>query len=166
MEKETVRQRVAVIPGSFDPLTIGHYDIVRRAAKIFDRIYLTVFMNSAKKTMFSLQERTEMVNLVANEFPNVTGDVSECLLADYACERNAVVIKGVRGMIDFDYELNLSHLNRRINSETDTLLMPARQEYMEVSSTFVRELLRYERDVSRYVPPAVGRYLNERRNRQ
>ena len=161
MENSDKKIRTAVIPGSFDPLTIGHYDIVRRAAKMFDRVYLTVFVNSAKKTMFSLEERTEMIRLVASEFPNVTGDVSECLLADYACERGAVVIKGVRGMIDFDYELNLSHLNRRINPETDTLLMPARQEYMEVSSTFVRELLRYGRDVSRYVPLVVGRYLSE-----
>ena len=152
--------KIALIPGSFDPVTVGHCDLVVRAAKIFDKVYVTEFVNSAKTGFFSADERLLMLRTAFEGLENVEVDICDGLLADYAASHNiGTIVKGSRSSSDFDYEMSLSLINRSINSELDTVIIPTKAEYMHVSSTMVRELIRYGADYSTCVPAGVGELI-------
>ena len=160
-------QNICIVPGVFDPVTNGHFDVILRAAKLFDKIYVTSFNNSAKKNMFTSDERLEMLRLACDSIENaetkekITVDATGELLADYARTKGAgVVVKGVRNMIDYEYEYNLFRINMAISDKKiDTLFFPAKTEHLYISSTFVREMIEYKRDISNYVPEKVNEYI-------
>ena len=154
--------RKALIPGSFDPPTVGHYDIVERASAMFDEVWAVALVNSSKHESFSVSERLKMLHAAFDGIKNVRVDVSQELLADYAAEHGlGTIVKGARSATDFDYEMSLSLINRSINPELDTVIIPTKAEYMHVSSTMVRELLKYGCDYSRAVPAGVAELLAE-----
>ena len=153
--------RTAVIPGSFDPITMGHLDVIERAAAMFDRVYVTAFSNADKKgSMFTSEEKLHMLRLATAHLDNVTCSVEGGLTAVFAKEHDAVIVKGIRNGTDLDYEMTMYGINRAVE-DVDTLFIPAKQEYMHISSTFVREMIRYEHDFTALVPASVHRYLCE-----
>ncbi len=158
--------RRAVLPGSFDPPTVGHYDLARRAAAIFDEVYVVAFVNSAKKGRFTPEQRLELLRVGFADLPNVRVDTSSELLADYCKKRGiATIVKGARGSVDFDYELSLSLINRSLEPELDTVILPTRAELMHVSSTMVSEMIKYGREYAHLLPgdaaELVARYVRE-----
>lgn len=156
-----MKMKKALIPGTFDPVTLGHRDIVERAARIFDEVIVAVFDNSQKHTLFTTEQRLEMLKLALSGIENVRVDLSNGLLAAYAVENQvAALVKGVRNSTDFDYEHWLALINRSFESELDTVLLPSRSEYQHISSTVVRELIKYGRPTFGYVPDAVAEYIN------
>ena len=152
--------RIAVCPGSFDPITVGHLDLAERAAAIFDRVILCVMVNGEKKHMFALDERLELARAAAAHLPNVEAAACGGLLADFARERGAcALVKGVRGGTDLDWEMQLAQINRDLFPRLDTVLLPARPEHMHISSTMVREMLRYQQRLEPYIPSGAMRAL-------
>lgn len=152
-------QKICVIPGFFDPVTIGHLDIIIRAAKLFDRIYAAAFENSAKKNMFTLEQRRVMLELACGGISKVTVDAASGLLADYAVKKGAdFIVKGTRGLADFEYERDMFMINREIGG-IDTLFFPAEPEHIYISSSFVREMILYGKDITGYVPEKVGEFI-------
>ncbi|MHB1151549.1 MAG: pantetheine-phosphate adenylyltransferase [Eubacteriales bacterium] len=161
--------RRALIPGSFDPPTAGHLDMIRRTAYLFDEVYVVVFDNSDKRKMFTAGERLELITLACAPLAGVKGlgrilpGLSEGMLSDYAAEYKIdVVIKGARNASDFDYEYWLSIINRSFYTAFETLIMPAKAEYQHISSTVVRELIKYGKPLSGYVPDEIIDFLNGR----
>ena len=152
--------RIAVCPGSFDPITVGHLDLAERAAAIFDRVILCVMVNGEKKHMFTLDERLELARAAAAHLPNVEAAACGGLLADFAREQGAcALVKGVRGGTDLDWEMQLAQINRDLFPRLDTVLLPARPEHMYISSTMVREMLRYQQRLEPYIPSGAMRAL-------
>ena len=152
--------RIAVCPGSFDPITVGHLDLAERAAAIFDRVILCVMVNGEKKHMFTLDERLELARAAAAHLPNVEAAACGGLLADFAREQGAcALVKGVRGGTDLDWEMQLAQINRDLFPRLDTVLLPARPEHMHISSTMVREMLRYQQRLEPYIPSGAMRAL-------
>lgn len=156
--------KVAIYPGSFDPITLGHLDIIRRAARCFDRVYVCVLYNCDKKTpMFSPEKRLEMIQKSVAELPNVEAELFSGLLADYAREKNAsILVKGVRNATDFDLEYQMAAINRGIWEELETVFLPASGAYQHFSSTMVREMIRYGQPLEKYVPRAVAEELKQK----
>ena len=151
-----LNHRYALVPGSFDPVTVGHYDFVLRASKMFEKVFVVAFVDSAKAGAFSSEQRLDMLKTAFRDIPNVEVDVSDGLLAAYARDHGiGTLVKGARSATDFDYEMSLSLINRSIDPELDTVILPARSEYMHVSSTMVRELIKYGCDYSHAVPDGV-----------
>ena len=154
--------RSCLIPGSFDPVTIGHLDIIERAAKLFDTVYVTVFANTAKKAMFSPEQRHKLIELACEGMANVIPGLSFGLVSDYVREKNTgYIVKGVRGAVDFDYETQLFLIGRELCPESETLLLPAKPGLGFISSGFVRDMLIYRQDVSGYVPRNALTYLEK-----
>ena len=152
--------RIAVCPGSFDPITVGHLDLAERAAAIFDRVILCVMVNGEKKHMFTLDERLELARAAAAHLPNVEAAACGGLLADFAREQGAcALVKGVRGGTDLDWEMQLAQINRDLFPRLDTVLLPARPEHMHISSTMVREMHRYQQRLEPYIPSGAMRAL-------
>ena len=152
--------RIAVCPGSFDPITVGHLALAERAAAIFDRVILCVMVNGEKKHMFTLDERLELARAAAAHLPNVEAAACGGLLADFAREQGAcALVKGVRGGTDLDWEMQLAQINRDLFPRLDTVLLPARPEHMHISSTMVREMLRYQQRLEPYIPSGAMRAL-------
>ena len=145
---------IAICPGSFDPITLGHLNIIRRTAQIFDKVVVLIMLNSSKTTpMFSIDERVEMVRKVVERFPNVEVDTSEGLLAEYAKKHDgAVIVKGLRAASDFEYEFQMNLINKKINPELETMFLTANEKYTFLSSSVVREMARYGADLSDFVP--------------
>ena len=157
-----VNYKIALSPGSFDPPTVGHLDVVERAAKMFDEVWVTAFVNSAKAGRFSADERLAMLNAAFGHMKGVHVDVSQELLADYAKAHGiGVIVKGARNATDFDYELSLSLINRSLENELDTIIIPTRSEFAHVSSTMVSEMIRYGRDYTACVPEGVAPLIKE-----
>lgn len=154
--------RKALIPGSFDPVTVGHYDIVQRASRMFDKVFVVAFVNASKSGQFAPEQRLAMLKRAFRDLPNVEVDMSEGLLADYARKHGiGTLVKGARNATDFDYEMSMSLVNRSIDSELDTVVIPTRAEYMHVSSTMVRELIKYGCDFSHAVPDGVTEIIQK-----
>ena len=142
----------AVFPGSFDPVTNGHMDLIVRAARLFDEVVVAVVSNAEKKCMFTLDERVGFIKQAAAGLPNVTVESFDGLLIDFVKEKNAdVIVRGVRGVRDFDYEYELADIYAATGG-AETVMLPSRGRNAHVSSSMVRELIRYGRDPSDYIP--------------
>ena len=153
----------AMYPGTFDPITNGHHELVRRAARIFDRVVVAVAASPHKQAMFTLDERTRLVREVLSDIPNVSVDSYAGLTVEYAREHDlAAVIRGLRAVSDFEYEFQLSSMNRHLRPDVETVFLCPEAEYMFISSTLVREVAALGGDVSRLVHPAVEQALKER----
>lgn len=158
--------KIAIYPGSFDPITLGHLDIIRRAALCFDKVFVCVMDNCDKKShMFPAEKRLELLRRSVAELPNVETELFRGLLADYAREKEAhVIVKGLRNATDFDLEYQMAAINRGIWSQLETVFLPASIEYQHFSSTMVREMIRYGQPLEKYVPLAVAEELERLKN--
>ena len=148
--------KIAIYPGSFDPVTSGHLNIIRRAAKIFDRLIVCVMVNAGKNPMFTLDERVGLIRKVTADIPNVEVDCSSELLADYAQRRGScVIVKGLRAGSDFENEFQMALINHKINPNLDTMFLTAESQYMYLSSSTVKELGNYNVDLSEFLPAEI-----------
>jgi pantetheine-phosphate adenylyltransferase len=155
--------KVAIYPGSFDPVTSGHLNIIRRAAKIFDRLIVCVMVNAGKNPMFTLDERVELIRTVTQDIPNVEVDASNELLAEYAKRKGScVIVKGLRAGSDFENEFQMALINHKINPNLDTMFLTAEHQYMYLSSSTVKELGNYEVDLSDFLPEQIIPAFKER----
>lgn len=156
--------RIGIYPGSFDPLTYGHLDIIERATKICDRLIVGILINSAKKSLFNLEERIEILKHCCNEYDKSIEVISfDGLLVDY-CRRNSIscVVRGLRAVSDFEYEITLASINRRLASDVETIFLMARDENLFVSSSLVKEVAMYKGDLSTLVPPYVAEKIRSK----
>ncbi len=148
--------KIAIYPGSFDPVTSGHLNVIRRSAGIFDKLIVCVMVNAVKNPMFSLEERVDLIRRVTQDLPNVEVDSSNELLADYAKRKGGcVIVKGLRAGSDFENEFQMALINRKINPELDTMFMPAESQFMYLSSSTVKELGNYRVDLSDFLPSEI-----------
>ncbi len=159
--------KIAIYPGSFDPVTSGHLNIIRRAANIFDRLIVCVMVNAGKNPMFTLEERVELIRRVTADLQNVEVDGSDELLADYARKKGScVIVKGLRAGSDFEYEFQMALINRKINPDLDTMFLTAEHQYTYLSSSTVKELGQYQVDLSDFLPEQIIPDFQERINKQ
>lgn len=143
----------AIYPGSFDPLTLGHLDMIKRSAKIVDELVIGVLNNSAKNSLFSLDERVSMIKEMTEYMPNVTVASFDGLLVDYMKEINAtIIVRGLRAVTDFEYELQIAQTNHVENPEVETIFLTTSLQYSYLSSTIVKEFASYGGDISKFVP--------------
>ena len=143
----------AIYPGSFDPLTLGHMDIIKRSAKIVDELVVGVLNNSAKNSLFSLEERVSMIKEITDSIPNVTVASCDGLLVDYMKEIDAtIIVRGLRAVTDFEYELQIAQSNHVQNPEVETIFLTTSLKYSYLSSTIVKEFASYGGDLSKFVP--------------
>ena len=143
----------AIYPGSFDPLTLGHLDMIERSAKIVDELVIGVLNNSAKNSLFSLDERVSMIKEMTESMPNVTVASFDGLLVDYMKEINAtIIVRGLRALTDFEYELQIAQTNHVENPEVETIFLTTSLQYSYLSSTIVKEFASYGGDISKFVP--------------
>ena len=155
--------KIAIYPGSFDPITSGHLNIIRRAASIFDKLILCIMVNSAKKPMFSREERVDMIRQVTEDISNVEVDSSDELLAEYAKRRGScVIVKGLRAGSDFENEFQMALINHKINPTLDTMFLTAEHQYMYLSSSTVKELGNYDVDLSDFLPQEIVPVFKQR----
>ena len=148
--------KVAIYPGSFDPITSGHLNIIRRAASIFDKLIVCVMVNGAKSPLFTRQERVELIKRVVTDLDNVEVDSSDELLADYAKRKGScVIVKGLRAGSDFENEFQMALINHKINPNLDTMFLTAEHQYMYLSSSTVKQLGVYDVDLSDFLPEPI-----------
>ena len=146
----------AIYPGSFDPVTFGHLDIIERSSKIFDEVVIGVLNNSAKNALFTTEERVSMIQQLVIDYPNVTVDSFEGLLVDYARSIDAnVIIRGLRAVTDFEYEIQIAQTNKVEYPELETIFLTTGLHYSYLSSTIVRDFASYGGDISRFVPAEI-----------
>jgi pantetheine-phosphate adenylyltransferase len=159
----TVTPLIAVYPGTFDPMTLGHEDLMRRASRLFDRLILAVAAGHHKRTMFTIAERLEIASEIAAPYPNVEVTAFRGLLRDFVVENGGkVVVRGLRAVSDFEYEFQMAGMNRQLMPEVETVFMTPSDQFQFVSGTFVREIAALGGDVSKFVAPSVLRRLKER----
>ena len=149
--------KTAIYPGSFDPVTLGHLDIIRRAAACFDKVYVCVSPNASKKNqMFTPEEKLELVKTAVADLDNVEAELYQGLLADYAVERGAnVIVRGVRNATDFDVEYQLAQINSSIHPGLESMMLPASPQYQHFSSSMAREMIRYGQPLEKYLPASI-----------
>ncbi len=146
----------AIYPGSFDPVTFGHLDIIDRSTKIVDELVVAVLVNSAKKSLFSVEERVKMLSDLLSDYDNVKVESFDGLLVDYAKKTDAsIIVRGLRAVTDFDYELQIAQMNRTIYDKLDTMFLTTSLEYAYLSSTIVKEVASYGGDISHFVPESI-----------
>ncbi|RSK26919.1 pantetheine-phosphate adenylyltransferase [Bacillus sp. HMF5848] len=151
---------IAVCPGSFDPITYGHLDIIKRGAKVFDTVYVVVLNNAAKNPLFTAKERCDLIEEVTKDIPNVKVDVFQGLLVDYARSKNAkAILRGLRAVSDFEYEMQITSMNRLLEENIETFFMMTNNQYSFLSSSIVKEVAKYRADISELVPSAVEKAL-------
>ena len=159
--------KTAIYPGSFDPVTSGHLNIIRRAANIFDKLIVCVMVNAGKNPMFTQDERVELIRRVTGDLSNVEVDGSNELLAEYARRRGScVVVKGLRAGSDFETEFQMALVNRKINPDLDTMFLTADSQYMYLSSSMVKELGTYGVDLADFLPGEIIQDFQERIERR
>ena len=155
--------RLAICPGSFDPLTLGHVDIIRRAARQFDRVVVAVLHNTGKAPLFTVPERLDFIRATFADTPAVEADAFSGLLVDYARRRGAAaIVRGIRAVSDFEYEFQMALMNRRLAPEVETVFLTPAEEYSYVSSRLIKEITALSGDVSGLVPEPVARRLAEK----
>lgn len=155
--------KIAIYPGSFDPVTSGHLNIIRRAANIFDKLIVCVMVNASKKPMFTQEERVDLIRRVTKDLPNVEVDCSADLLAEYARRKGGcVIVKGLRAGSDFENEFQMALINHKINPGLDTMFLTAESQYMYLSSSTVKELGSYGVDLSDFLPEEIIPDFQER----
>ena len=148
--------RLAICPGSFDPVTNGHLDVIQRASRLFDKVIVLVAVNSEKHGLFSVEERCALIRRAAAHLPNVEVEAYGGLLADYARQRGAAaIVKGLRAVSDFEYEFQMALTNRKLNSGVETVFLTTSTEYMYLSSSLVKEVARLGGDISEFVPACI-----------
>ena len=157
------RSVIAIYPGSFDPITNGHLDLIDRGSRLVDRLIVAILRNEAKQPLFSVEERIEMLKEVVTAYPNVEVDSFHGLLVDYARERNAtVLLRGIRAISDYVEELQMALMNRRLNPEVETIFMMSGEAYSFISSRLVKEVIGLGGNISGLVPPPVEVRLRQR----
>jgi len=155
--------RTAIYPGSFDPLTNGHLDVIQRATKLFDRVIVAVAKSESKHPLFALQERLQLVRRAVRHLPHVEADAFEGLLVEYAARRRAqAVVRGLRAVSDFEFEFQLALMNRKLDGEVETIFMMPKDTYTFLSSRIVKEIARLGGDVSAFVPAHVQTALKKK----
>ncbi len=156
-------QRVAIYPGSFDPITNGHLDVISRAANIADRLIVAVLRNESKQPLFSVEERMAMLREVVAPFDHIEVDAFDGLLVDYAARREAtLIVRGIRAISDYEGELQMALMNRRLRPEVETIFLMAGEQFSFVSSRLVKEVIRLGGDIRGLVPPVVENQLKNR----
>ena len=149
-------EKIAICPGSFDPITIGHLDIITRAAAMFDKVIVVVMTNISKTGSFSKEERLQMIKKTVAHIPNIEVDVYDGLLAEYAENKNAcAIIKGFRAMSDFEYEFQMALANKKLNPKVETLFLTTSADNMYLSSSMVRQIASMGGDITSFVPPII-----------
>jgi pantetheine-phosphate adenylyltransferase len=157
---------VAVYPGSFDPITNGHVDIIMRGARLFDRIIVAILVNAEKAPLFTMLERVEIAKAVFKDHPNVEVDTFEGLLVDYVARRQAqVIVRGLRAVSDFEFEFQMALMNRRLNDKIETVFMMPAEQYTYISSRMIKEIFSLGGRVNGLVPDMVERRLREKMTR-
>ncbi|MBM6618572.1 pantetheine-phosphate adenylyltransferase [Bacillus suaedaesalsae] len=155
--------KIAVCPGSFDPVTLGHLDIIKRGSKVFEKVYVVVLNNSSKNPLFTVDERKELLREVTTEIPNVVVDSYQGLLIDYAQSINAnAILRGLRAVSDFEYEMQITSMNRKLNENIETLFMMTNNQYSFLSSSIVKEAAKYHGNIKDLVPLAVEEALKKK----
>jgi pantetheine-phosphate adenylyltransferase len=161
-----MKKKIAVYPGSFDPVTFGHLDIIDRASKIFDHLIVSVFVHSAKKHLFEVPERVAMLKTALKGRKNVTVDSFEGLLVDYAKKKKtSVIVRGLRAISDLEYEFQIAATNRTLSPGIETVFFMPRQRYTYLSSSVVRDIAHFNGDVSKLVPAHVVKAIAARRKK-
>ena len=155
--------KIAIYPGSFDPITNGHLDILERALKLFDKVVITIARNSAKNPLFTEKERIALIHKATKDYRNVEVDSFDGLLVRYVQKKNAIaVVRGLRAMTDFEYELQMALMNRKLDENMETVFLMPNEKYTYLSSNFVREIARLGGNVSKFVPPVVLEALQKK----
>lgn len=147
--------KIAIYPGSFDPITLGHLNVIKRAARCFDKLIVCVMVNRQKidTCLFTPAERADMIRRVVERLPNVEADTSTMLVADYAREKGAcTLVKGLRAVSDYEYELQMALINRKLNPQLETLFLPSSGKYTYISSSVVKEMASYRADLTDFLP--------------
>ncbi len=158
-------QRVAVVPGSFDPITYGHLDIIERSSKVFDKLYISVLRNSSKQGLFDIDERLELIRATTKNLENIEVVSFDGLLIDFCHTVNArAIIRGLRAVSDFEYEMQLTSMNRKLDSSIETIYMMTNNNYSFISSSIVKEVAKYGGKVEDVVPPVVETALAKKFN--
>ncbi|PKN62984.1 MAG: pantetheine-phosphate adenylyltransferase [Deltaproteobacteria bacterium HGW-Deltaproteobacteria-15] len=158
-----MRKRIAVYPGTFDPITNGHISIISRALKIFDQVTVAILNNPKKVPLFSMEERLAMIKQVVHSMPNVEMDSYDGLLVDYVISKNAnIILRGLRAMSDFEYEFQMALMNRKLNRDVQSVFLMTDYKWFYISSTIIKEAASLNGDVSGLVPPVVCRRLKEK----
>ena len=153
----------AVYPGSFDPITLGHLNVIKRASRLFERVIVCVMVNSAKRYLFPVEERMELLRTVLADLPNVEIDHSEGLVSEY-CENCGaeVLVKGLRAISDYESEVQMAIINRKLNPNLDTIFFPAHEKYTYISSSTVKEMARYSADLGEFLPREIVEIVVEK----
>lgn len=155
--------KIAVYPGSFDPITLGHIDVLKDSAQMFDKVIITVSNNINKNALLSVEERLNLIKESIKDIPNVEVDSFDGLTVEYAKSKNAtILLRGLRAVSDFEYEMQLSQTNRALNEDIKTVFLITKPEYNFISSSTVKEILKNKGDISKFVPTPVYKYLTER----
>ena len=155
-------KKIAVFPGSFDPITIGHVDIIERSVDLFDKIFVAIGVNTQKQYLFDLEQRLDWLREVFQNHPTIAVDSYEGLTTRYCDKVEAnYIIRGIRSAGDFEYEKTIAHLNNSMNPNLETLLILSKPEYSSISSTIVREIIRADGDVSKFVPKEIVESLHK-----
>jgi pantetheine-phosphate adenylyltransferase len=159
--------KIAIYPGTFDPITNGHLDILERAMKLFDRVIVTIARNSAKQPLFTEEERIAMIKEAVRSYKQVEVDSFDGLLVDYARKKQATaIVRGLRAISDFEYELQMALMNRRLNHDMVTVFLMPNEKYTYLNSSIVREIAKHQGNVKDFVPPHVYRKLKEKMNQR
>ena len=161
-----MNERLAICPGSFDPVTFGHLDIMHRAAELFDRVIVLVSVNAEKTPCFTAEERMEMIREVTRDIPNIEVAALDGLLADYVKKTGArAIVKGLRAMTDFEYEFQMALINKKLYDGAETVFLVTRSENMYLSSSVVKQVASFGGDISGFVPASIVERINKRLNK-
>ena len=158
-----MKRKIAIVPGSFDPITYGHIDIIKRSAQLFDEVIVAILVNPDKKYLFTLEEREEMINESIKDFNNVKVDSFSGLLVNYAKKVNStVIVRGLRAVSDFEYEMQLTFMNKALDDNIETFYMMASKQYSFISSSIVKGVSGFGADLSKFVPKHVEERLEKK----